>query len=54
MKLPEFPVAMGVIRAVPSKVYDQAMVEQIAEAKAKSRISCVDDLLASGNTWRVE
>ena len=54
MKLPHFPVAMGVIRAVPSKVYNQAMEEQIAEAKAKSRISSVDQLLSSGNTWRVE
>jgi 2-oxoglutarate ferredoxin oxidoreductase subunit beta len=54
MKLPDFPVAMGVIRAVPSKVYDQAMEEQIAEAKAKSRITSVDQLLASGNTWTVE
>ena len=54
MKLPDFPVAMGVIRAVPSKVYNEAMEEQIAEAKAKSKISCVDQLLSSGNTWTVE
>jgi 2-oxoglutarate ferredoxin oxidoreductase subunit beta len=54
MKLPEFPVAMGVIRAVPSKVYNEAMDEQIAEAKAKSKIKSVDQLFASGNTWTVE
>ena len=54
MKLPDFPVAMGVIRAVPSKVYDQAMEVQIAEAKSKSKIASVDQLFASGNTWRVE
>lgn len=54
MKLPDFPVAMGVIRAVPSKVYDQAMEEQIAGAKAKSKISTIDQLLSSGNTWRVD
>jgi 2-oxoglutarate ferredoxin oxidoreductase subunit beta len=54
MKLPEFPVAMGVIRAVPSKVYDEAMTAQIADAKAKSKISSMDQLLSSGNTWRVE
>lgn len=54
MKLPEFPVAMGVIRAVPSKVYNEAMDAQIADAKAKSKISSIDQLLSSGNTWRVE
>jgi 2-oxoglutarate ferredoxin oxidoreductase subunit beta len=54
MKLPEFPVAMGVIRAVPSKVYNEAMDEQIEEAKAKSKIKSVDQLFASGNTWTVE
>jgi 2-oxoglutarate ferredoxin oxidoreductase subunit beta len=54
MKLPDFPVAMGVIRAVPSKVYNEAMDAQIAEAKAKSKITSIDQLLSSGNTWRVE
>ena len=54
MKLPDFPVAMGVIRAVPSKVYDQSMEDQIAEAKSKSKITSVDQLLTSGNTWMVE
>ncbi len=54
MKLPDFPVAMGVIRAVDAPIYDQAMEAQIAEAKGKSRIKSVDDLLNSGNTWTVE
>ncbi len=54
MKLPDFPVAMGVIRAVPSKVYNEAMDAQIAEAKAKSKITSIDQLLSSGNTWTVE
>jgi 2-oxoglutarate ferredoxin oxidoreductase subunit beta len=54
MKLPDFPVAMGVIRAVPSKVYNEAMEAQIEEAKAKSKIKTVDQLFASGNTWTVE
>ena len=54
MKYPDFPVAMGVIRAFPSKVYNEAMEAQIVEAKSKSKISSVDQLLSSGNTWRVE
>jgi 2-oxoglutarate ferredoxin oxidoreductase subunit beta len=54
MKLPDFPVAMGVIRAVDAPVYDQLMEAQISEAKAKARIRSVDELLNSGNTWEVE
>ena len=54
MKLPDFPVAMGVIRAVPAPVYDQLMEEQIATVKSKSKIKTIDDLLTSGNTWVVE
>lgn len=54
MTLPEFPVAMGVIRAVNAPVYDQMMESQIAEVQAKSKIKNMDQLLSSGNTWRVE
>lgn len=54
MKLPDFPVAMGVIRAVETLVYDQAMKKQIADVKSKAKIKTIDDLLRSGNTWVVE
>ena len=54
MKLPDFPVAMGVIRAVVAPVYDQLMEKQIAEVKSKSKIRTIDELLSSGNTWVVE
>jgi len=54
MKLPDFPVAMGVIRAVKAPVYDQLMEEQIETVKSKSKIKSIDDLLSSGNTWIVE
>ncbi len=53
MSLPEFPVAMGVIRDVDAPVYDEAMVEQIADIKARSSVSKVEDLLKAGNTWEV-
>ena len=53
MKLPDLPVAMGVIRAVKAPVYDQLMEEQIANVKSKARIKSIDDLLSSGNTWVV-
>jgi len=54
MKFPDFPVAMGVIRAVPAPVYDQMMEKQITEVKRKAKIRSVDELLNSGNTWVVD
>jgi 2-oxoglutarate ferredoxin oxidoreductase subunit beta len=54
MKLPEYPIAMGVIRAVEAPVYDQMMEQQIAEVQSKSKIKSIDDLLNSGNTWIVD
>jgi len=54
MKYPEYPVALGIIRAVPGETYDKAIANQIAEIKKISRIKCVDDLLTSGSTWEVE
>ncbi len=53
MKLPDFPVAMGVIRDVPAAVYDVEMEAQIKAVQANRKITCVDELLKSGNTWEV-
>ena len=53
MQLPEFPVAFGVIRSVPSLVYDVEVEAQIEQVQQKRKITCVDDLLRSGNTWEV-
>lgn len=54
MALPEFPVAMGVIRSIESPVYDQEMKKQIETVQQKRKITCVDQLLQSGNTWIVD
>lgn len=54
MKYPEYPVALGIIRAVPGATYDKAVADQISEIKKLSKIKCVDDLLTSGSTWEVE
>ncbi len=51
MSLPELPVAMGVIRAYKTVVYDHALEEQIAQVKAKSKIKNMNDLVNSGNTF---
>jgi 2-oxoglutarate/2-oxoacid ferredoxin oxidoreductase subunit beta len=53
MKHPEYPVALGVIRAVPSYTYDQAVAHQIEQVKETSHIKCMDDLLNSGSTWEI-
>lgn len=53
MRYPQYPVALGVIRAVPSYTYEEALVEQVEHIKATSDIKCMDDLLRSGSTWEV-
>ncbi len=54
MKAPEFPVAVGVIRAIKQDTFDDMLVDCIAEAKKSSPIKSVDDLLMSGNTWEIK
>jgi 2-oxoglutarate ferredoxin oxidoreductase subunit beta len=54
MKYPEYPVALGVIRAVPSPTYEAAVEEQIKDIQAGSPIKCMDDLLNSGSVWEVK
>lgn len=53
MQPPFFPMALGVIRAAMYPTYDDLMEDQIKNAKASSKITCVDDLLNSGDTWEV-
>jgi len=53
MTLPEYPVAMGIIRAWQSSVYEDMLYKQIQEARKKSKIKCVDDLLTRGNVFKI-
>ena len=53
MQLPDMPVALGVIRSVPAPVYDVEMKAQIKHIQHNRKITCVDELLNSGNTWEV-
>ena len=53
MKAPQFPVALGVIRAIATDTFDAEVEKQIDVVKAKSKIKCVDDLFSSGDTWVV-
>ena len=54
MKYPEFPVALGVIRNVEDKTYDDNVRDQVAEVRASAKIKSVDQLLHSGATWEVK
>ncbi|MEF9987308.1 MAG: 2-oxoacid:ferredoxin oxidoreductase subunit beta [Bacteroidales bacterium] len=54
MKYPDYPVALGVIRAVSDKTYDDNVRDQVLEVIAKSKIKTVDQLLHSGATWEVK
>lgn len=53
MGLPEFPVAMGVIRAIKQNVYETMLYEQVEMKKASAKITSVDELLRSGNTFMI-
>jgi 2-oxoglutarate/2-oxoacid ferredoxin oxidoreductase subunit beta len=54
MKLPDFPVAMGVIRDVESPSYDDALYAQIESEKKNSKFQSLDELFQSGNTFEVK
>lgn len=54
MKYPELPVALGVIRAVKDKTYDDNVRDQVIDAMESGEIKNVDQLLHSGATWEVK
>ena len=53
MEGPEFPVALGVIRDVDAESYDEAVVNQIQEIQAKSKIKTFDDLIDACEQWEM-
>jgi len=53
MTLPEYPVAMGVIRSVKDDVYESRLCEQVKMAKEKSKISSVNQMIRTGNTFEI-
>lgn len=54
MDYPEFPVALGVIRAVKHSTYDDNVRDQVIEVQKHAKIKCVDDLLRSGETFEIK
>jgi 2-oxoglutarate/2-oxoacid ferredoxin oxidoreductase subunit beta len=54
MEYPDYPVAMGVIRAVPGLTYETTMQEQIEEVQAKTKVKSFRDLAFTGDVWEVK
>ncbi|MBR3304086.1 MAG: 2-oxoacid:ferredoxin oxidoreductase subunit beta [Bacteroidales bacterium] len=54
MKGPDFPVALGVIRDVADKSYEESVAAQVEDVRAKAKIQTMDQLLTSGATWTVK
>ncbi|HKK61635.1 MAG TPA: 2-oxoacid:ferredoxin oxidoreductase subunit beta [Bacteroidales bacterium] len=54
MGLPDFPVAMGVVRSAESTVFESMMHDQVKHAQETSNIKNVDDLLHSGNVFSID
>lgn len=54
MEYPDFPVALGVIRAVNERTFEDCNRVQIEKIKEQSKIRNMTDLLHSGHTWTVE
>lgn len=54
MKPPTFPSAMGIIRAVESQTFEDAVWDSIATEKKRSPLKSVDELMSTGNTWTIE
>lgn len=53
MKLPQYPVAVGIIRQIEHSTFEDLVEEQVTKAKNESKVQSLDDLLNSGDTWEM-
>jgi 2-oxoglutarate ferredoxin oxidoreductase subunit beta len=54
LKRPEFPLPLGIFRAVEKPTYESMLQEQVERATAKRGAGDLSALLGSGDTWTVE
>jgi len=54
MRPPEFPAALGIIRAVRRSTFDEGLLNQLEHEKENAKFKTVDELLKSGETWEVK
>ncbi len=50
---PDFPMPMGIFRAIEAEPYDAAVHRQIAEARETTADKDLDDLLREGSVWEI-
>ena len=53
MTIPDFPLALGIIRSYNTNTYESLLSKQIEHAKKTSTIKSIDDLLNSGNIFEI-
>ena len=53
MRPPEFPAALGIIRAVDRPTFDKGVLSQLEHEKENAKFNTVDELLESGDTWEI-
>ncbi|MCP5109285.1 MAG: 2-oxoacid:ferredoxin oxidoreductase subunit beta, partial [bacterium] len=53
LQRPDFPVPIGVFRAVEEETYEGAVHRQIREARARKAPPSLDQLLRQGDVWEV-
>ena len=53
MTPPDYPMAIGVIRSAKAKSFDRLVEEQIEAYKASTTITCVDEMLNSGDVMEI-
>ncbi len=54
LPFPEFPVPIGIFRAVARPTYEEELSAQIHKAKTQQPKACLDSLLRSGKTWEIQ
>jgi 2-oxoglutarate ferredoxin oxidoreductase subunit beta len=54
MAPPHFPMALGVIRQVRAKTFDEAVVMEAEQVRQSARYHSMDELLRSGETWEIK
>ena len=53
MRPPEFPAALGIIRSVNRPTFDSGVLSQLEYEKENAKFNTVDELLHSGDTWKI-
>ncbi len=54
MEYPELPVALGIIRSVDERIYDEDVESQLHEVQEKTTISTFEELVNSGDVWEIK